>query len=632
MAAKYTPTAKLMAAVPPYKAQVAPPPAPVNFNFDTMPQSPITAATMLPSGAELLGYGSTAQAVPQQPMGVASELRQDPWASLYVPTYEGSQDATGQFLGNQFQLPTNQPALTATQAAAAQATSPGTSDSFVNQNGPVEGLSYHAPTTGMTPVFGKGASDFLMSVPPTMVAPPQQQYDPRRAADILRAMSFLPLASMLTGGDANYGARLMPSIASAAIGGDKAYFDEGQALNSKYLQSIAAARGKDSENRINLMKLAQDASDDDTRRATEMAKASQAKSQLDLQAAQFRENTRQGLVEDQDKRTKTSQEIMSWLSMLEPDAQIAYVKNLSPTFRAYYGINLPSDGKGGFIPLKRANPNEPSQRMLTKSLVDGWMDALMKDPEHLTDAAQVQLIRNIDQGLAELGLDPQSYFSMQMPFTNPLSPKDKAQIAAEQAKVGIMGQNAQTERMRANTYGQSVSQQGANQRGMLSLAEKREARLAAAQGSFGEMAKVSSRNLNQVEGQIRSTTLAIQKLSNGHWDSLGNKWRPNTPKEILNTEPQLREMQAQLDRLNKMRTYWDGKMWSSMQVQAGVSGQMQPAPSMPDFGLDMTGFGGGSGFGGGTPVATPGDAPVAQLSPEAQALVEGLKKSLGPQQ
>lgn len=612
--AKYTPTAKLLAAVPPYKAQVAPPPAPVNFDFNTVPQSPITAAMMLPSGAEMLGYGSTAQAVSQQP---------DPFASLYVPTYEGSQEATGQFLGNQFQLPTSQPALTATQAAA-QAVRPASNDSFVNQGGPVEGLTYQAKLDRATPRFERNAQSFMQSVPQTMVAPPQEQYDPQRAMTILRTASFLPLASMLTGGSADFGARLMPGMATQAIAGDKAYFDAGQAINSKYLQSIAEARAKDASNRIDLMKLAQDASTDDTRRETERSRAEIAKSELDLKAAQFRENTRQGLVEDQDKRTKTAQEIMSWLSMLEPEAQIAYIKSLSPTYRAYYGLNLPTDGKGNLIPLKRANPNEPSDRMNSMTMIGKWMDALTKDPEHITDAMQYQLIRNINNELERLGMDPDSYFAQNLPATNPLSPKDRASIAAEQARLGVLKYEAETGRMRAGTYDKSVGNQYKLGSRALDQKMKENQRKAAIEGRFGAMAKTAATRLSAVESQITRTNSEIQKLSGGHWDSLGNKWRPNPPKQVLNNEPQLREMTEQLKRLNAQRAYWDATLGQNLGMQAGIStyspqGQQFSAPV--DIGMDNP-----------PPAATPGAAPVAAPDPEAQRFADLLAKGLGPQQ
>lgn len=585
-------TTRLLATIPPYKPQAEP--SVQNFN-PFMPKVPqvqgldlsalggsnlqIGLPSYLPAQVGVQGMGGSD--APPDPYDLTAENSPTlPSPHMYT-SRSGSPDAVvGGSIQNSNQ-PTNQPMSPSNSRAIAPGSMFGSSQAIE------DALTYAPQTQGTVPDFtGAGMRSFYQPPAETMIAPPMQQYDPARAAEISRALSFMPLISMLGGGDAGYASRALPGMIAQGVGGDMGRWNEGQSINQRFMQSIANARNADTANSFKAQELAQKGSEDFTKRAVATASAKMAQSELDQKVAEWKAKTSQGLVDSEMKRASTANEIQSWLSMLSPEAQVAWDRNTNPAYKQYYGVGLPKDEQGNPVPLTRANPNEPSERMMKQKLMDNLIEMSQKNPEYQTPEGQLQVFSMINSLMEELGITPDMMFTR--PVTTNISPKDKAGIATDKAKLKIAGYNAETDRMRAGTYSRAVGTQGtiglmnANTNRMRADMQK------AAAGAFGSQAKALSTGISVYDRMIVSTEEKLQALKKGGKDPITGKYIPISAKQLADNGPAIKALEDELKVQKERRGRLEGMFSTVITAGGGAAGAAEGGFQIP--GLNIPGM------------------------------------------
>lgn len=435
---------------------------------------------------------------------------------------------------------------------------------------PEDVLDFSPELAGTLPDFGGGsAASFAPRVQPSMIPAPQQQYDPQRAQEIMKALSFMPLVSLL-GGDFGYAQRLMPNLAANAIAGDKARFDEGQVMNQRFMTGAAQANQNDIANQFEAQKLGQQAAEEFTKRAVARSSAAMAQQELLQKNKELQERALNNMRGSEAERVKVSQEYQAWLSQLTPEAQIAFDARLTDSFRAFWGVGLPRDEKGNPVPLQRANPNDPSQRMVRIQILNNLIDEIGKNPENQTPQGQQALLMQINALMSELDISPESMFTA--PLTTNQSPTQKATLGLRQAELAVDQQRAATDRQRAAIYGQSVQNQFKLGMGQLSLREREQKVKEAAAGAFGPQMKMAAAQYNAAQRTITAAAAKINQISGARYDSmLGRLVYPNAEAEKKNA-PLVAPFLEQLQQGQRMSNYYNAILMQGLAGQAGAVG------------------------------------------------------------
>lgn len=565
-------------------------PAPFQFipQIDMLGQAtniPTTypAAPGLGGGA---GGGVPSSAAPQQPVSMSPYLDDEnpdyqppllPSPQLrmgYAPSAvagEGTNLRGGQDNNNQ----TNQPTPTGSTLGYDQSSLGWNTDAVAN---------FRPDLQGTQPDFTGGlAQNFTQQAPPTPYGAPQEQYDPKRAQEIMRALSFMPAISLL-GGDFGYAQRLMPSLAAQAIGGDKAYFDEGQALNQKFLAGKAKAQQQDIANQVDFMKLGQAESEDFTKRQIAMATSRMAEEELKQKTMDMQERMLSGLRGSEMEREKIAMDFQNNLSLLTPEAQLQVNRNMLPAFRAFFGVGLPKDEAGNYVPLQRANPNEPTEKMMKQKLLDNLIDGMGKNPEFQTPEGQLSGLTQINYLMADLGYPPEFRFTR--PLTANQSPTQRAQLGLDARKVATGERNAQTEAQRAATYAQSVANQYQLGKDKLKLDKEAQAyKEKALTGAYGPAMKMAGQMYNAQERIIANAAAKINSITGAKYDTMLSRLTFASPEAQKKLEPLVRPFMEQLTRAQEMSAYYSKILLSGAAAAGGGAPTTSLTPPPPSTGI-----------------------------------------------
>lgn len=453
--------------------------------------------------------------------------------------------------------------------------------------------------------------------PAPLTAPPPSP-DPKkqgeRAANIAGMMSIVPLLSLLGGGGLEFGQRAFMPAAAAAISGDTAFQANQQQQEIERVKMLNLLTQQQNENLLSSQKLQQSqeqaAADIASRGEIERVKTNMTLRDLKLKEAEFRDRSAKNLRESEDSRAKFGKEYMEMISLLEPEAQVATVSQLAPDFRAFYGIDLPKDGRGNMIPLTRRNPNEPSSRMMNMRVLEELYGLLGKNPDSMRPGGQANILSQINWLESQMGLEPGQGFTQII--YDQMTPADRARNALlaqgnslqskrlqiDQAGLGISRMQGQAALMNANTNRQR-----------LGLDRDKFERGDEAPGA--EMTRLVN-TIQRIETGKRLLLQSINNATKGRWDSLRGDWMPNTPEELKQTEPQVRAWQGQLQQADNLLKPLYGQLQmlqqagGMMPAPAGPAGQA-PAPA-PTPGAPAPLIGGGTP----APAATP-DPSVQQM-------------------